>query len=171
QRDVGLVVKINHPQPAEVAQIKNLLAGHDNVYIIAGTLPKTAVNSLIKCTDAFVSLHRSEGFGLVMAEAMLLKTPVIATNWSANTEFMDGDVACMVDFSLVEVGEDIWPYKKGDRWAEPDVNQAAAYMRKLYEDKRFCARIRRNAYRRITTKFSREKAVGAINGRITQIYN
>ncbi|MDR3349851.1 MAG: glycosyltransferase [Acidaminococcales bacterium] len=170
RRDVGLVVKINHPQPTELAQIKSLLAGYGNVYIIAGTLPKIAVNSLIKCSDAFVSLHRSEGFGLVMAEAMLLKTPVVATNWSANTEFMDSDVACMVDFSLVKVGRDIWPYKKNDRWAEPDIGQAAAYMRKLHENENFRARIRQNAYAHIAAKFSRGGAAKAINNRIAEIY-
>ena len=91
-------------------------------------------NSLIAAVDVFVSLHRAEGFGLVMAEAMLLDTVCVATDWSSNTEFMDADSACMVSFQKVEIQETSGNYKKGCRWAEPDVEEAAGYMRRLYED-------------------------------------
>ena len=63
---------------------------------MCGQINKTEVNSLLKDVDVYVSLHRSEGFGLVMAEAMYLGTPVIATAWSGNTEFMNDHTACMV---------------------------------------------------------------------------
>ena len=64
----------------DIENIRTKLDGYDNIYFICETLSKTAVNSLTACVDVFVSLHRAEGFGLVMAEAMLLGTPVIATN-------------------------------------------------------------------------------------------
>ena len=57
-----------------------LLAGSENVIVIDKEMDKQEVNSLIKCCDVLISLHRSEGFGLVLAEAMYLGVPVIATN-------------------------------------------------------------------------------------------
>ena len=62
---------------------------------------------------------------------MLNGTPCIATNWSANTEFMNKDVACMVDYKMVELDHEVGPYKKGSHWAEPNVEQAAEYMKLL----------------------------------------
>ena len=67
-----------------------------------------------------------------MAEAMLLGTPVIATNWSANTEFMNEEVACMVDYTLVELEKDYGPFKKGQRWAQPKLEQVVDFMKLLY---------------------------------------
>ena len=95
------------------------------------------VNSLIRCVDVLVSLHRSEGFGLVLAEAMLLGTPVIATNWSSNTEFMDSGSSCMVKYSLIASKKKEGLYKKGCIWAEPDIKDAAAYMIRLKHDRPF----------------------------------
>ena len=92
-------------------KIQNVLDGYTNVYLIEGTLNRDQVNSLTKCVDVVVSLHRAEGFGLVLAEAMLLGTPTIATNWSSNTEFMNKDVACMVDYKLITIERDIPPFK------------------------------------------------------------
>jgi glycosyltransferase involved in cell wall biosynthesis len=72
-----------------------------------------------------------------MAEAMLLGTPVIATNWSSNTEFMDETSACMVGYTMTVIKKREGLYKKGFSWAEPDVEQAAVFMRRLKEDKTF----------------------------------
>lgn len=132
-QDVGLVIKMKSNSETEEAYLRKELEGYTNVYFIKKVLTKPQVDSLIKCVDVLVSLHRSEGFGLPLAEAMLIGTPVIATNWSANTEFMNSDVACMVDYKLVTLTEDIGPFKKGQRWADADIQQAAAYMQELYE--------------------------------------
>lgn len=80
--NVGLVIKINNPTPESRKQIRSVLDGYTNVYLIEETLSRDEVNSLTKCVDVVVSLHRAEGFGLVLAEAMLLGTPTVATNWS-----------------------------------------------------------------------------------------
>ena len=88
-------------------------------YIICvDMLIKKEVNSLLADVDVYVSLHRSEGFGLVMAEAMYLGTPVIATNWSGNTEFMNNDTACMVGYDLIELDKDYDVFQKGNVWAD-----------------------------------------------------
>lgn len=169
---VGLVVKINEPEQSEkdIRYIKEKLAGYENIYFICETLTKVQVNSLIKCVDVFVSLHRAEGFGLVLAEAMIVGTPVIATNWSANTEFMNSEVACMVDARMVEIKRALPPFKKGYHWADADVDQAADYMRKLYEDADFYKRIQMHATSYIAERLSMKRSSGLLKDRIEQIY-
>ena len=70
--------------------------------------------------------------GLVMAESMYVGTPVIATDWSGNTEFMNSDTACMVGYDMIELDKDYEPFKKGNVWADAHVDEA----KRLYE-KRF----------------------------------
>lgn len=139
---VGLVIKINHlKQSKELEQLKQQLEGYSNIYYITDNLSRKEVESLIAVSDVLVSLHRSEGFGLPLAEAMYLGTSVIATNWSANTEFMDKESACLVDYTLIEIKKNIGPYEKGNYWAEADVKQAADYMKKLYHEKDYHERM------------------------------
>lgn len=89
---------------------------------------------LIVAADTLLSLHRSEGFGLTLLEAMAAGRPVIATGWSANTEFMSPADSALVDFALVPVSDPQGAYTVADaRWAEPDVDEAATTLRRLYE--------------------------------------
>ena len=143
--------------------LEEILKGYDNIYLVSKTLTKVEINSLIKTVDVFVSLHRAEGFGLVLAEAMIVGTPTIATNWSANTEFMTKDVACMVD------QEDILPFRKGYKWADPDINQAAEYMKKLYEDKEYYNEIKTKATEYVLDKLSMKRAVELVERRLAEI--
>lgn len=135
--NVGLVLKMKKCDPKEESNIRQRLLGYSNVYFITDSYPKSYVNSLIQSTDVLVSLHRAEGFGLPLAEAMKLGKPVVGTGYSANTEFMNKEVSCIVDYQLINLKHDFFPYKKTDRWAEPDLNQAAGYMIRLYEDEAF----------------------------------
>lgn len=172
-KDVGIVIKINELEQSEsdIEYIREIFDGYDNIYIITGTFSNIEVNSLTKCVDVFVSLHRAEGFGLVLAEAMYVGTPTIATNWSANTEFMNSDVACMVDYKMIEIKEDIPPFKKGYRWADADINQAAGYMKRLYEDKAFYQEIKDNAYKYVRKRLSMERSAKIVADRISEIYS
>ena len=90
--------------------------------------------ALLSAADCLVSLHRSEGLGLHCAEAMWLGTPVIATRYSGNLDFMDDSCAVLIDATLVPVknGEGVYPPTA--MWAEPDVAQAAAWMRRFASD-------------------------------------
>ena len=172
-KDVGIVIKINELEQSEsdIEYIREIFDGYDNIYIITGPFSNIEVNSLTKCVDVFVSLHRAEGFGLVLAEAMYVGTPTIATNWSANTEFMNSDVACMVDYKMIEIKEDIPPFKKGYRWADADINQAAGYMKRLYEDKAFYQEIKDNAYKYVRKRLSMERSAKIVADRISEIYS
>ena len=92
---------------------------------------------LIDVCDCYVSLHRSEGFGLGIAEAMYLSKPVIVTAYSGNMDFTNQDTSCLVEFDLVEVALDNYPFWQGQYWAEPNINQASEYMIKVYSDSNF----------------------------------
>ncbi len=166
---VGLVIKINNAAREDEESIGAILDGYTNVYLIKETLDRDAVNSLTKCVDVVVSLHRAEGFGLVLAEAMLLGTPTIATNWSSNTEFMNEEVGCMVDYELVTLEKDMPPFQAGNRWADPDILQAAGYMVKLFEDKAFYQSIAKKAKEHAKEVLSMERAAGLIRQRLTEI--
>ena len=167
---VGLVIKVNNAREEDLKILKEGLRDYDNVYYITKTLEKDQVNTLIRDCDVFVSLHRAEGFGLVMAEAMLVGTPCIATNWSSNTEFMNDDVACMVDYSFTTLKEDYPPYKKGAVWADPDVDQAAGYMKKLLEDKKYYNGLAQRAKSYISRKLGMDQALEKVKRRMAQIY-
>jgi glycosyltransferase involved in cell wall biosynthesis len=91
--------------------------------------------ALIGACDAYVSLHRAEGFGYTMAEAMLAGRPVIATGYSGNLEFMDEGNSLLVGYDLVTIPPGCDPYPAGARWAEPDLDDAAALMRLVVDDR------------------------------------
>jgi glycosyltransferase involved in cell wall biosynthesis len=132
---VRLVLKTSfgdrHPEQFGILQEA---ANQDNIVLINEVYPSSRVLSLMDACDAYVSLHRSEGLGLTMAEAMLMGKPVIATNYSGNTDFMDASNSLLVDYELVSVGKGIPPYSEDSEWAEPSVDHAAQLMRKVYLD-------------------------------------
>jgi glycosyltransferase involved in cell wall biosynthesis len=90
-------------------------------------------DALIGLSDCYVSLHRSEGLGLTMAEAMAVGKPVIATGYSGNLHFMKPETSYLVDYALSRVPSGCDPYPVGAPWASPDLDQAAGFMREVYE--------------------------------------
>lgn len=167
---VGLVLKMNNPREDELTALKKSLRDYQNIYYITEIMDKVVVNSLIACVDVFVSLHRAEGFGLVMAEAMLNGTPCIATNWSSNTEFMNDEVACMVDYTFTTLKKTTPPYNKGSRWANANIDTAADYMKRLVEEPEYYKELSVKGKAYIEEKLGMEQAVQTITDRITQIY-
>ena len=117
---------------------------HDRVVLAAGDHPDITLidayvsaaekNAMIEACDCYVSLHRSEGFGLTVAEAMLLGKPVIATRYGGTMEFTTDGNAYLVDWTPREVGEGAHPYPATGVWAEPDLDQAAELMREVLTD-------------------------------------
>ena len=112
-----------------------MAAGLGNVRLETRSFPIGDAHALTACADIVLSLHRSEGFGLVPAEAMLLGRPVVATDWSANTEFMDAASAAMVACRLVPAADARGVYAvPGAMWAEPDLADAARHLARLADD-------------------------------------
>jgi GT2 family glycosyltransferase len=104
--------------------------------------------------DAFVSLHRSEGFGFCIAEVMALGKPAISTNFSGSIEFADESTACVVDCTMIPVEAGSYPFGAGQVWADPSIEQASWYMRKLVEDDAFRQQIATAGQRKILDCFS-----------------
>jgi glycosyltransferase involved in cell wall biosynthesis len=145
------------------------LAAVKNVYFIHNLLSGAEYNALLNCADVFVSLHRAEGFGLVCAEAMLSGKPVIATNWSANTEFMTPASSCLVDYTMQPLNKEYPPFAKGTRWAEPDLTHAASHMLRLYNDRAYCSQMGQAAKEHIKNVLSIGKITKIMKNRIDTI--
>lgn len=128
------VAQLNEPEL--YAELMDAVARDARIQLVNERIPQQKVTALMDACDVYVSLHRAEGFGNTMGEAMLLGKPVIATNFSGNTDFT-GSVnhACPVDFELVPVKHSEYPDGAGQRWAAPSSVHAAHFMRTLYEDR------------------------------------
>jgi glycosyltransferase involved in cell wall biosynthesis len=172
-RDVTLVVKVNnsrhHPQGLE--RLKEVLRGVSNVRILDVTMDRQMTYDLQSVCDCMVSLHRAEGFGLVLAEAMFLGKPVIATGWSGNMEFMRPDNSCPVEFRLVALDRDIGPYERGQIWAEPDLDHAADLMKKIAVETSWRQKIGEAGRATIVNEFSPERIGELYRQRLAAILN
>ena len=144
----ALVLKsINQHKDAENHErIKLAAAERPDIHVIDDYVAAEVKNAMIAGCDCYVSLHRSEGFGLTMAEAMYFERPVIATGYSGNLDFMTPENSFLVDYSIDHVGEGSDPYEPEGTWAEPSLDDAAEQMRRVFEDRAAAAaRARRGA--------------------------
>lgn len=153
---VHLVIKTQNPDknPEAFQQLKQALRGLTHTTLIAETLTADAVHALEAACDSFVSLHRSEGFGLAVAEAMFLGKPVISTDWSATAEFVDASNGCPVAVDLIELAESHGPYEKGQIWASPRIDEAATAMQRLASDHRLARELGQKAAQAIRERFA-----------------
>jgi glycosyltransferase involved in cell wall biosynthesis len=154
--DVGLLIKSSngHHHPQKLQELLEAAAVDPRIMIRDEVLDRADVQALQRCTDAYISLHRAEGFGLGLAECMLSGKPVIATAWSGNMDFMTVENSCLVDYKLVPVLAGEYLHYAGQRWAEPSVEHAASHMRRLVDDRSFAARMGKQAAQDIRTKLS-----------------
>lgn len=167
---VGLVIKINDfKKDVNRDFIMREINTEKNIYVVDDVLSRNDVNALIDLSDVFVSLHRSEGFGLVLAESMYLGKPVIATNWSSNVDFMTHENSCPVSYRLIELETDFGIYRKGNTWADPFVSDASCYMKRLYVDKEYYDTISQNAMLTIKKQYSIDRSAKFIKERLEKI--
>lgn len=155
--DASLVLKINRGflTPSVYEKFKSELKRRAVPTILLDrTYTDDETKNLFRCCDAFVSLHRSEGFGRGLAEAMALGKPVIGTGWSGNMDFMNAETACLVDFRLVPVNHGEYPEATGQVWAEPDVEQAADWMTRIIRSPQWAREIGRRAGCHVRVRFS-----------------
>jgi glycosyltransferase involved in cell wall biosynthesis len=152
-----LVIKV-HRVEAEFAEVREFLAGladlRERVVVLEATMPEVEVHNLIRCCDAFVSLHRAEGFGHGLAEAMYLDLPVIGTGYSGNMDFMTPENSIPIGYRLIPVASGSYPHAEDQHWADPDLDEAVMHMIRLLDDPAAGRALGRTASRCIRTAFS-----------------
>jgi glycosyltransferase involved in cell wall biosynthesis len=158
--NASLLIKAGRAEqhPHEYRELAERLRDLPNVHLTDRMLPRTRVNGLLDSCDAILSLHRSEGFGLILAEAMFLGKPVVATGWSGNMDFMNPSNSCPVGYELVTLDRTYRAYEAGQHWAEPDLDHAAHLMRRVVEDDAWRAQLSRGAQQTIRSQFSPRSA-------------
>ncbi len=132
-----LVLKVVHAghAPADLARLQAAIAGAANIRLEDRLLPQADSHALTRCADIVLSLHRSEGFGLVPAEAMLLGRPVIATDWSGTTDFLDAASGVPVGYRLIPARDPRGVFEaSGAVWAEADQGEAVDALKRLAGD-------------------------------------
>ena len=142
-------------------KILKLIKDHKNITFDDSYCSYNKVMSMINQSDCYVSLHRAEGLGFGMAEAMLLGKPVIATNYSGNLEYMSTSNSLLVNYKLIKINKNEYIHSKNQHWADPDLDHAALLMKKISDDKDLRIKISLNAQKTLE-KYSIEKVAPEI---------
>ncbi len=154
QPHARMLIKISnlecYPQASRL--LGEAIGGDRRIRLLTEALNRQDMAALVDAADAVLSLHRAEGFGMLLAQAMLAGKAVIATNWSGNCDFMDESTSLPVPFRLVPIVDPQGIYTHG-RWAEPDVTVAAQHLRLCCENTDKCRMIGANAAQRLRQTF------------------
>ncbi len=132
--DLQLALKVKDGERAADAWSSASVPDDPAIRVLSEPLDTLGVRGLIAAADVFVSLHRAEGFGRGLAEAMAAGRLALGTDWSGNLDFMSAANALLVPARMVPVRADAYPHGRGQRWAEPDVAAAAALLAPLVGD-------------------------------------
>jgi glycosyltransferase involved in cell wall biosynthesis len=141
----------------------------EKALLIAGDLSDNEIKNLVRVSDVFVSLHRSEGFGRGMAEAMAFGRPAIATGYSGNVDFMVEGTSLLVDYQPIPVAPGAYPHGDGQVWAEPSAEHAAALIEKLLDDPAAARAMGRRARAHVRETLSVEAAGRRLKARLDAI--
>jgi len=141
------------------------------IHLVTSSLSRGSLLDLWRALDCFVSLHRSEGFGRNIAEAMLLGRPVIVTAHSGNMDFTDHDTAGLVACSLRPVANGEYAFGEGQSWAEPDISVAASRMHRMFHDHIWRKNLALNGQRRISETYGLETISKSWKQKLTKIYS
>ena len=169
-RNIGLVLKLfcaeNYQE--HVKELFNLLSGYPNIYYFNKYFSEEEMRTLTGISDAFITLHRSEGLGLIPMEAMALGTPVISTAYSGNMEYMTHKNSVLVDYNLIPVNGQYLgtKAKKNFIWAEPDIEDAANKMKRLVADNKWREELIKNGKETIENYFNADTMGNSIYKRL-----
>ena len=158
--DRVLAIKLvdNGAVPWALQALHEAIGGAANIRVIEGMLSAPDMAGLVAASDIVISLHRSEGFGLVPAEAMRFAKPVVATSWSGNLEFMTARNSALVGYSLVPVDDPEGAIDGADQvWADADVDDAAQWLRRLADDADLRGRLGAAAAADVASQLSPQK--------------
>jgi len=169
--DIRLLIKTSngHRHEERLVELLMLVGGDPRIVVRDGILDRDHIGALQRCCDAYVSLHRAEGFGLGMAESMAIGKPVIATGWSGNLEFMTPENSWLVDYELVPVPSGAYRFAEGQRWAQPCIQQASRFMREVVDDSSLRLSRSARAMSDVAVHLSQQAAATIINKRLDAI--
>jgi glycosyltransferase involved in cell wall biosynthesis len=172
-KHVGLVIKaINIRTDLPMWQEIVRIAENDTrIHIITETLPRQAVINLMASCDAYISLHRSEGFGRVIAEAMLLGQPTITTNFSGNVDFCTTDTSFLVDGELIPLSVGDYLFSENQYWCDPSIDQAAQCLQEVLENENLRHQRALAGQQLIQTDFSAQAVNRIYRDRLHTIFN
>jgi glycosyltransferase involved in cell wall biosynthesis len=131
--DLKLCIKLSNVEHADVDSLVARLQDDPDVILLDEDLERSEYSQLVRSVDMVVSLHRSEGFGLVPAEAMSVGKCVVATAYGGNTDYMNKSNSLPIDYKITPVGMGSLPYPADAHWAEPDLDDAVRKMVSAYE--------------------------------------
>ncbi len=165
-----LLKTINAPlRPLAEEEVLWAAHGRSDVHVIDRSLSGEQLNGLMAACDCYVSLHRSEGFGLTLAEAMAIGKPVIGTGYSGNLDFMNAQNSYLVDYELGRVGPDCEIYPAEGEWAQPSVEHAAQLMRRVAEQSGEAAAIGARAREDIARELSPQTTGASMRQRLKEL--
>ncbi len=165
-----LIKTINAPlRPLPEEAVLWAAYGRPDIHVIDRSLSGGELQGLMAGCDCYVSLHRAEGFGLTMAEAMAIGKPVIATGYSGNVDFMDGENSYLVEYTLGRVGPESEIYPAEGEWGEPSVEHAAQLLRRVYENPQEAAHVGARAREDIARQLSPAATGAAMRRRLERI--
>ncbi|HEY7509899.1 MAG TPA: glycosyltransferase, partial [Vicinamibacteria bacterium] len=151
--------------PESRARLDEAARGH-RIAIHDGYWSLGEMRDLLSACDGYASLHRSEGLGIPLANAMSLGKPVVATAWSGNTDFMSVGNSFPVRYDVVELPHDVGPYRAGRAWAEPSVEHAAELLRTVSAGGREVAARAAAGQATIAARYSVEAVGRAVRDRL-----
>jgi len=157
-------------RPADATALRERIADRDDIVWIDEYLDRDQTVALTSLCDCYVSLHRSEGLGLTIAEAMMMGKPVIATAYSGNMDFMSDTNSFPVPWKKVRVGRDAEAYSPRAKWAEPDIAEAARLMRHVWEHPEEARRIGKVARADLSERFTLEATGARMKHRLEEIW-
>jgi glycosyltransferase involved in cell wall biosynthesis len=157
-------------RPEGAAELEAAIEGRDDIIWMDKYLDSEMSAALMNFCDCYVSLHRSEGLGLTIAEAMLLGKPVIATGYSGNLDFMTPNTSYMVPWTRVKVGKGAEAYSSRATWAEPNLDVAAEMMRTVYENPEQAQAVANAGKRDLEQRFTREVTGARMKARLEEIW-
>jgi len=170
RKDVQLLIKSAHSSEhqRELALLERASSGL-NVRIFDAIMSREEKQNLMKAADCYVSLHRSEGFGLTMAESMMFGKPVIATGYSGNVDFMSDDDSFLVPYRLIRIDETHGPYKAGYHWADPDLDCACDLMRHVEKNREAARDMGEKARTKIRNLLRPETIAAGVRKRLDEL--
>ena len=165
-----LIKTINAPlRPLAEEEVLWSAHGRSDIHVIDRSLRGEELDGLMAACDCYVSLHRAEGFGLTMAEAMAIGKPVIGTGYSGNVDFMNAENSYLVDYTICRVGPDCEIYPPEGEWADPSVEHAAELMRRVHDEREEAARIGARAREDILRTLSPQATGAAMRRRLEEL--